>query len=97
VGWIDVHQHILPPRFVAECREDLLYDSRDPAVLDWTPTAALTRWPGIAWIFSHGGGAVAVLAQRIVALAAKTGTIPDPLNAIATTNARTLLPHHTPA
>jgi 6-methylsalicylate decarboxylase len=224
VGWIDVHHHILPPRFVAEQRDEILYFARDPKVLEWTPAAALeqldrfgidtaftslgvpgapdpplaracneyaadlarehpgrfgafaslplpdvdsaltelayafdeleadgvgllsnydgrhlgdprfaplleeldrrravvhvhpiappasrgalsgypdpflefpfdttrtitsllyagalTRWPGIAWIFSHGGGATAMLAQRIVALAQMTGAVTDPL------------------
>jgi predicted TIM-barrel fold metal-dependent hydrolase len=43
VGWIDVHHHILPPRFVAERREEILYFARDPAVLDWTPARALEQ------------------------------------------------------
>lgn len=229
MGWIDVHHHILPPRFVAERREEILYYARDPAVLDWTPARALEqldrfgidtaftslgvpgapdpalaracneyaadlvrehpgrfgvfaslplpdvdaalaeveyafgelradgigllsnydghhlgdprfaplleeldrrravvhvhpiappasrgalpgypdpflefpfdttrtitsllyagalhRWPGIAWIFSHGGGATALLAQRIVAPAQMTGSIPDPLDQLST-------------
>ncbi|MGN6871478.1 MAG: amidohydrolase family protein, partial [Solirubrobacteraceae bacterium] len=44
---------------------------------------ALTRWPHVAWIFSHGGGATALLAQRIVALASMTGSIADPLDQLA--------------
>jgi predicted TIM-barrel fold metal-dependent hydrolase len=228
MGWIDVHHHILPPRFVAEQRDDILYFARDPKVLDWSPAraleqldrfeidtaftslgvpgasdpklardcneyaadlarahpgrfgvlaslpladvdaslaelayafdelhadgigllsnydgchlgdarfaplleeldrrravvhvhpisppgcrgalagypdpflefpfdttrtitsllygGALTRWPGIGWVFSHGGGATAVLAQRIVALASMTGSIPDPLDQLS--------------
>jgi hypothetical protein len=43
VGWIDVHHHILPPRFVAERREEILYFARDPAVLDWSPARALEQ------------------------------------------------------
>ena len=43
MGWIDVHHHILPPRFVAEQRDDILYFARDPAVLDWTPERALEQ------------------------------------------------------
>jgi len=43
VGWIDVHHHILPPRFVAEQRDEILYFARDPAVLDWTPGRALEQ------------------------------------------------------
>lgn len=42
VGWIDVHHHILPPRFVAERREEILYFARDPAVLDWTPVRVMS-------------------------------------------------------
>ena len=228
MGWIDVHHHFLPPRFVAEQRDSILYFARDPAVLDWTPAraveqldrfgidtayvslgvpgapepalaracneyaadlrrdhagrfgvlaslplpnvkaglaeleyafdqlgadgvgvlsnyggrhlgdrlfaplldeldrrgavvhvhpiappgcrgalpdypdpflefpfdttrtitsllyaGALTRWPGISFIFSHGGGAVALLAQRIVALAQMTERVPDPLGQLS--------------
>jgi predicted TIM-barrel fold metal-dependent hydrolase len=43
VGWIDVHHHILPPRFVAEQRDEILYFARDPAMLDWTPERALEQ------------------------------------------------------
>jgi len=43
VGWIDVHHHVLPPRFVAEQRDQILYFARDPAVLDWTPERALEQ------------------------------------------------------
>jgi predicted TIM-barrel fold metal-dependent hydrolase len=43
VGWIDVHHHFLPPRFVAEQRDEILYFARDPAVLDWTPTRAVEQ------------------------------------------------------
>jgi 6-methylsalicylate decarboxylase len=45
---------------------------------------ALTAWPDITWIFSHGGGATALLTQRIVALAQMTGTPPDPLAQLST-------------
>ena len=228
MGWIDVHHHFLPPRFVAEQRDEILYFARNPAVLDWTPAGAveqldrfgidtayvslgvpgapepalaracneyaadlrrerpgrfgvfaalplpnvkaslielehvfdqlgadgvgvlsnyggrhlgdrlfaplldeldrrgavvhvhpiappgcrgalpdypdpflefpfdttrtitsllyagaLTRWPGISFIFSHGGGAVALLAQRIVALAQMTERVPDPLGQLS--------------
>jgi predicted TIM-barrel fold metal-dependent hydrolase len=228
MGWVDVHQHFLPPRFVAEQREEILYFARDPAVLEWSPSraieqldrfgidtaylslgvpgtrqprlaracneyaaeltrehpgrfgvfaslplpdveaglaeleyafdqlgadgvgllssydgrhlgdplfaplleeldrrgavvhvhpiappacrgalngypdpflefpfdttrtvtsllyaGALTRWPRICFVFSHGGGAVAMLAQRIVALAQATGSVPDPLGQLS--------------
>jgi predicted TIM-barrel fold metal-dependent hydrolase len=43
MGWIDVHHHILPPAFVAECRDEILYFARDPAVLDWSPARALEQ------------------------------------------------------
>ncbi len=43
MGWVDVHHHILPPRFVAEQRDEILYFARDPAVLDWTPQLALEQ------------------------------------------------------
>jgi predicted TIM-barrel fold metal-dependent hydrolase len=43
MGWIDVHHHFLPPRFVAEQRDEILYFARDPAVLDWTPGRALEQ------------------------------------------------------
>jgi 6-methylsalicylate decarboxylase len=43
VGWVDVHHHILPPRFVAEQRDEILYFARDPGVLDWTPERALEQ------------------------------------------------------
>jgi predicted TIM-barrel fold metal-dependent hydrolase len=43
VGWIDVHHHFLPPRLVAEQRDEILYFARDPAVLDWTPGRALEQ------------------------------------------------------
>jgi 6-methylsalicylate decarboxylase len=228
MGWIDVHHHFLPPRFVAEQRDEILYFARDPAVLDWSPAGAVeqldrfgidtayvslgvpgapepalaracneyaadlrrdhpgrfgvfaslplpnvkaslaeldyafeqlgadgvgvlsnyggrhlgdplfvplleeldrrgavvhvhpiappgcrgalpaypdpflefpfdttrtitsllyagafTRWPGISFVFSHGGGAVAMLAQRVVALAQMTGSLPDPLGQLS--------------
>jgi predicted TIM-barrel fold metal-dependent hydrolase len=44
---------------------------------------ALTRWPRITFVFSHGGGAVAMLAQRIVALAQMSGRVPDPLGQLS--------------
>jgi predicted TIM-barrel fold metal-dependent hydrolase len=44
---------------------------------------ALTRWPRISFVFSHGGGAVALLAQRIVALAQMSGSVPDPLSQLS--------------
>ncbi len=43
MGWIDVHHHILPPRFVSEQRDEILYYARDPALLDWTPARALEQ------------------------------------------------------
>jgi len=43
VGWVDVHHHILPPQFVAEQRDEILYFARDPAVLDWSPERALEQ------------------------------------------------------
>ena len=43
MGWIDVHHHFLPPEFVAEQREEILYFARDPAILDWTPARALEQ------------------------------------------------------
>ncbi|HTT27025.1 MAG TPA: amidohydrolase family protein [Solirubrobacteraceae bacterium] len=43
MGWVDVHHHILPPRFVAEQRDEILYFARDPAVLDWTRERALEQ------------------------------------------------------
>lgn len=43
MGWIDVHHHILPPQFIAEQRDEILYFARDPAVLDWTPARALEQ------------------------------------------------------
>jgi 6-methylsalicylate decarboxylase len=44
---------------------------------------ALTRWPRISFVFSHGAGAVAMLAQRIVALAQMTGSVADPLGQLS--------------
>jgi predicted TIM-barrel fold metal-dependent hydrolase len=44
---------------------------------------AFERWPQIAFIFSHGGGAVPMLSQRIVALAQMTGTVSDPLDQLS--------------
>ncbi|MGN6867577.1 MAG: amidohydrolase family protein, partial [Solirubrobacteraceae bacterium] len=43
MGWIDVHHHILPPRFVSERRDEILYFARDPAVLKWTPARSLEQ------------------------------------------------------
>ncbi|HUA02620.1 MAG TPA: amidohydrolase family protein [Solirubrobacteraceae bacterium] len=43
MGWIDVHHHVLPPRFVAEQRDEILYFARDATVLDWTPGRALEQ------------------------------------------------------
>src|SRR5438132_11705135 len=43
MGWLDVHHHILPARFVAERREEILYFARDPAVLEWSPARALEQ------------------------------------------------------
>ena len=43
MGWIDVHHHFLPPRFVAEQRDEILYFARNPAVLDWTPAGAVEQ------------------------------------------------------
>jgi predicted TIM-barrel fold metal-dependent hydrolase len=43
VGWVDVHHHFLPPRLVAEQRDEILYFARDPAVLNWTPGRALEQ------------------------------------------------------
>jgi 6-methylsalicylate decarboxylase len=43
MGWVDVHHHILPPAFVAAQRDEILYFSRDPAVLDWSPLRALEQ------------------------------------------------------
>jgi len=44
---------------------------------------ALTRWPRINFVFSHGGGATAMLAQRIVALAEMSGSVPDALDRLS--------------
>jgi len=44
---------------------------------------AFERWPRIAFIFSHGAGAVPMLSQRIVALAQMTGTVSDPLDQLS--------------
>ena len=43
MGWVDVHHHFLPPRFVAEQRDEILYFARDPAVLEWTPARAVEQ------------------------------------------------------
>jgi 6-methylsalicylate decarboxylase len=43
MGWVDVHHHILPPRFMQEQRDEILYFARDPAVLDWTPARAIEQ------------------------------------------------------
>jgi 6-methylsalicylate decarboxylase len=43
MGWVDVHHHILPARFVAAQRDEILYYARDPAVLDWSPSRALEQ------------------------------------------------------
>jgi 6-methylsalicylate decarboxylase len=43
VSWIDVHHHILPPAFVDAHRDEILYFARNPAVLDWSPAAALEQ------------------------------------------------------
>ena len=81
-----VHVHpIAPP----SCR-GLLPGYPDPflefpfdttrAVTSLLYAGAFERWPRIAFIFSHGGGAVPMLSQRIVALAQMTGTVSDPLH-----------------
>ena len=44
---------------------------------------AFARWPRIAFIFSHGAGAVPMLSQRIVALAQMTGSVTDPLGQLS--------------
>src|SRR5262249_35694385 len=43
MGWIDVHHHFLPPRFVAGQRDEILDLARNPAVLDWTPARAIEQ------------------------------------------------------
>jgi 6-methylsalicylate decarboxylase len=53
------------------------------AVTSLLYAGAFERWPRIAFIFSHGGGAVPMLAQRIVALAQMTGTVRGPLDQLA--------------
>jgi len=44
---------------------------------------AFERWPRIAFIFSHGAGAVPMLSQRIVALAQMSQSVPDPLEQLS--------------
>jgi 6-methylsalicylate decarboxylase len=48
------------------------------AVTSLLYAGAFERWPRIAFIFSHGGGAVPMLAQRIVALAQMSRGVADP-------------------
>ena len=38
---VDVHHHILPPPFVASCREEIVAFAGSDEVLDWTPERAL--------------------------------------------------------
>jgi hypothetical protein len=38
---IDVHHHLLPPKYIAAVRETLLKISITPKVLDWTPASSL--------------------------------------------------------
>ena len=41
LGIIDVHHHILPPKYIAAHRAEILNTSITPAVLEWTPTRSL--------------------------------------------------------
>lgn len=81
-----VHVHPIAP---SACR-GLLPGYPDPflefpfdttrAVTSLLYAGAFERRPRIAFIFSHGSGAVPMLSQRIVALAQMTGTVSDPLH-----------------
>jgi 6-methylsalicylate decarboxylase len=84
-----VHVHpIAPPA----CR-GLLPDYPDPFIefpFDTTRTitsllyaGAFARWPRISFVFSHGGGAMPMLSQRMVALAQMTGSVADPLGQLS--------------
>ena len=53
------------------------------AVTSMLYAGAFTQWRRISFIFSHGAGAVPMLAQRIVALAQMTQSVPDPLGQLA--------------
>jgi 6-methylsalicylate decarboxylase len=84
-----VHVHPIAP---AACRS-LLPGYPDPFLefpFDTTRTitsllyaGAFTRWPQISFIFSHGGGALPMLSQRIVALAQMTGNLADALGQLS--------------
>jgi 6-methylsalicylate decarboxylase len=84
-----VHVHpIAPPA----CR-GLLPDYPDPFIefpFDTTRTitsllyaGAFSRWPRISFVFSHGGGAMPMLSQRMIALAQRTGSVTDPLGQLS--------------